>query len=185
MRQGGRLSAPHALLGGQSQESARYDTPTHGPARRVRGHELTQDSLPHQLCSHGWRWIAADSDGHFVPRGSVLFNGTAIPRGASGRHWLRCWTTPDIACLNVAGFLRATVPTDLRHINAVTNEIETLCSPTRQLFRCTATPPSPVAAHLVVVRGVIYGWIAWPDDRASRRRARLVLASAAATLSAV
>jgi hypothetical protein len=96
----------------------------------------------------------------------VLFNGTAIPRGASGKHWYRCWTIPDIVCLNVAGFLRATVPTDLRHITVVTNGIETLCSP-RQLFRCAATPRSPVAAYLVVVRSVMYGRIAWPDDRAS------------------
>jgi hypothetical protein len=121
----------------------------------------------------------------FRPSGSVLFNGTAIPRGASGRHWLRCWTISDIVRLNVAGFPRATVPTNLRHITAVTNQIETLRSPTRQLFRCAATPRSPSAAYLVVARGVMYGRIAWPDDRASSRCARLALASAAATLSAV
>jgi len=146
---------------------------------------LTQDSLPHQLCSHGWTWIAADSDGHFVPRGSVLFNGTAIPRGKSGEHWYRCWTISDIVRLNVAGFPRATAPTNRRHITAVVNGIETLHSPTWQLFRCTAPPRSPVATYQVVVRSVMYGRIEWPDDRASRRRARLVLASAAATLSAV
>ena len=115
----------------------------------------------------------------------MLFNGTAVPRGISGKHWYRCWTISHIACLDIAGFLRATVPTNLWHITVVTNGIETLHSPTRQFFRCAATPRSPVVAYLVVVRSVMGGRIAWPDDQASRLYARLVLASAAATLSAV
>jgi hypothetical protein len=77
------------------------------------------------------------------------------------------------------------VPTNLRHITVVTNGIETLLSPTRQLFRCAATPRSPVAAYLVVVRSVMCGRVAWPDDQASSQYARLTLASAVATLSAV
>jgi hypothetical protein len=97
----------------------------------------------------------------------VLFNGTAVPRGISGKHWYRCWKISGIVCLNVAGFLRATVPANLRHIIAVTNGIETLHSPTRQLFRCAATPRSPVATYMVVVRSVMCDRIVWPDDRAS------------------
>ena len=61
-----------------------------------------------ELGSHWWTRIAADADGHFVPGGSVFFNSTAIPRGASGKHWHRCWTIPGIVRFNVAGFPRAT-----------------------------------------------------------------------------
>jgi hypothetical protein len=121
-----------------------------------------------ELGSHWWTRIATDADGHFVPRGSVFFNSTAIPRGVSGKHWHRCWTIPGIVRFNVAGFPRAIVPTDLHYINAFTEGIETLRGTNRLLFRCAATARSPVDAYLVVVRSIMCGRIAfgsgWKTD---------------------
>ncbi len=121
-----------------------------------------------ELGSHWWTRIAADADGHFVPCGSVFFNSTAIPRGAIGKHWHRCWTIPGIVRFNVAGFPRATVPTDLEHITALTDGIETLRGTNRLLFHCAANSRAPINAYLVVVRSIMCGRIAfgsgWKTD---------------------
>jgi hypothetical protein len=98
----------------------------------------------------------------------VFFNSTAIPRGASGKHWHRCWTIPGIVRFNVAGFPRATVPTDIQNINGFTEGIETLRGTNRLLFRCNAAARSSVDAYLVVVRSIMCGRIAfgscWKTD---------------------
>jgi hypothetical protein len=181
-----------------------------------------------ELGSHWWTRIVRDNDGDFVPERSTFFNSTAFQRGASGRHWLRCWTIPGIVRFNVAGFPRATMPTDLQNISALSNGIETLHGTNRLLFRCAVRLGAPIDAYLVVVRSIMCGRIAfgscwktngvrvvcasankgeqetlvlmppngafqtdegiwrieWRKERTSRRRARLVLASAV-TLSAI
>lgn len=78
-----------------------------------------------ELGSHWWTRITSDNDGNFVPVRSAFFNSTALPRGASGTHWLRCWTIPGIVRFNVAGFPRATMPTHLQNISAFSEGLDT------------------------------------------------------------
>ena len=130
-----------------------------------------------ELGSHWWTRITSDNDGNFVPVRSAFFNSTALPRGASGTHWLRCWTIPGIVRFNVAGFPRATMPTHLQNISAFSEGLDTQRGGNRLLFRCAVRRDAPIDAYLVVVRSMMCGRIAFGSKWKSEG-VRVVCASA-------
>jgi hypothetical protein len=117
-----------------------------------------------ELGSHWWKRISKDSNGDYEPRNSAFFNSTALPKGTSETHWLRCWTIPGIVRFNIAGFPRATAPPHLLGANAYSDGIENLNGTNRILFQCAVRFDQAIDSYLVVVRSAMCGRIEFGSD---------------------
>jgi hypothetical protein len=131
-----------------------------------------------ELGSDWWNGIRYDVDGCYAPAKSTFLNTTSMPRGSNSKKYRQCWNVVGSVRFNLAGFPRATMPSDLLGVNALTNGLELFNGVKRLLFRRAVSSATEVDACLVVVRSVTCGRI---DFRSNWKSAGVEVVCASAT----